>query len=197
LGAERRGEGPVAERARSCTAQRGPGSNSGREWWEPAASPPPAHEEYEANAGHDWHWQAGRWLCTSCLSSSRLAVPRREKCPGQAPSLRKLLQDPQGHKLQIATFSDSFGIVVICSLCGHFTTSNRTGELHKKPCKAKGGQAAFASPGARSAYSRVAAGKHPKHSKGEARVLDPCVSADALLALAREGGQPSQGPSTT
>ncbi len=124
-------------------------------------------------------------------------MPRRQKCPGQASSLKKLLLSPQGHKIQIATFSDSFGVVAICSLCGHFTTSNRSGELHKKACKAKGGQATFASPGARAAYLRVVAGKHPKHEKGEAKVLDPCLSADALLALARGGGQPNQGPNAT
>jgi hypothetical protein len=160
----------------------------------PPPPPPPAAADIETNAGHDWHWQGGRWICTACLSSSRLPVPRRDKCPGQAPSLRKLLLNPQGHRLQIATFTDSFGVVVICSLCGHFTTSSRTGELHKKACKAKGGQAHFASPGARAAYARVASGKHPQHKKGEAKVLDPCMSADALLALARGGDHPSQGP---
>ena len=115
-------------------------------------------------------------------------------CPGRAANLQKLLSDPKGHKLQLATFSDGFGAVVICSGCGHFTTSNRPGKLHKDACKAKGGQAAFASPGARSAYERVAAGKYPKHHKGDAKVLDPCVSAAAVAALARSGGQPTQGP---
>ena len=119
------------------------------------------------------------------------------KCPGLAANIRKILFDPKGHKLQVATFTDSFGVVVICSACGHFTASNREGQLHKKACKATGGQAAFASPGARAAYLRVAEGKHPKHAKGEAKVLDPCLSAAALLALAREGGQPTQRPHPT
>ena len=68
------------------------------------------------------------------------------------------------------------------------------GLLHKFACKATGGQAAFAPPGARSAYERVVAGKHPKHHKGEAKIFDPCVSSAAVAALARRGGQPTQGP---
>ena len=118
-------------------------------------------------------------------------MPRRGKCPGRAPNIRKLLENPRGHKLQIATFTDTFGVVVICSKCGHLCTSNRTNDLHKKACLAKGGQAVFASPGARSAYKRVCAGQHPKHAKGDAKVLEPCISADALLALAREGAPPT------
>ncbi len=157
---------------------------------DPAPPPPPPFADTSANK-HEWHWQGGRWLCTLRLSSSRLAVPRRDKCPGRAANIRRLLEDPKGHKLQVATFPDTFGVVVICSLCGHFCASNRSGPLHKEKCKAKGGQAAFASPGARAAYLRVAKGQHPTHAKGDARVLEPCISADALLALARERGQPT------
>ncbi len=144
---------------------------------------------------HEWHWQGGRWLCVRCLASARTGVPRRQKCPGASPSIRGLLEDPKGHKFQIATFVNGFGIVVICSGCGHFVSSNRRGPLHKNSCLAKGGQQAFASPSARAAYQRVCEGKHPTHAKyGEAKVLDACVSAAALLALARGGGQPTQGP---
>ena len=157
---------------------------------DPAPPPPRQFEESGANK-HEWHWQSGRWLCTLCLSSSRLPVPRRDKCPGRAANIRRLLEDPKGHKLQVATFTDGFGVVVICSLCGHFSASNRAGPLHKERCKAKGGQAAFASPGARAAYLRVVKGQHPKHAKGDAKVLEPCISADALLALARERDQPT------
>ena len=156
------------------------------------APPPPPRIEDNSGHKHEWHWQSGRWLCTLCLSSSRLAVPRRDKCPGRAATIRKLLEDPKGHKLQVATFTDGFGVLVICSLCGHCCASNRTGPLHKERCKARGGQATFASPGARAAYQRVVKGQHPKHGKGDARVLDPCISADALLALARERDQPTQ-----
>jgi hypothetical protein len=158
---------------------------------DPAVRPPPRLEDSSGNQ-HEWHWQNGRWLCTRCLSSSRLAVPRRDKCPGSAANVRKLLNDPKGHKLQVATFTDGFGVVVICSLCGHFCASNRTGPLHKDKCKAKGGQAAFASPGARAAFLRVVKGQHPTHAKGDAKVLEPCISADALLALARERDRPTQ-----
>ena len=110
--------------------------------------------------------------------------------------MRKLISNPRGHKLQIATFTDSFGMVVICSACGHFCTSNRLGPLHKEACKATRGQA-FASPGAGAAYKRVSDGKHPKHAKGDAKVLDPCFPATVLLAFERGGGQPSQGPQAT
>ena len=162
----------------------------------PPPPPPPAHADGNENqAGHDWHWQAGRWLCTACLSSSRGAVPRRGKCPGLAANVRKLLAEPKGHKLQIATFTDTFGMVVICSACGHYCTSNRLSSLHKDACKATQGPA-FASEGAVSAYRRVSEGKHPKHAKGDAKVLEPCFPATALLAFAQEGGQPSRGPQT-
>ncbi len=103
------------------------------------------------------------------------------------------MDSPRGHRLQIATFANGFGIVVICSACGHFVSSNRQGPLHKKDCLAKGGQSAFASPSARVAYQRVCDGKHPAHAKfGEAKVLDRCLPEAALLALARGGGQPTQ-----
>jgi hypothetical protein len=157
----------------------------------PAPIPPPPPLAEDAATKHEWHWQGGRWLCTLCLSSSRVSVPRRDKCPGRAPKIRKLLEDPRGHKLQIATFTDTFGVVVICSACGHFCSSSRTTDLHKKACQAKGGQAVFASPGARQAYLRVVEGKHPTHAKGDAKVLDPCISADALLAFARGGAPPT------
>ena len=62
---------------------------------------------------------------------------------------------------------------MVCSRCGHYTTSTRPCELHKKDRAAKGGQAAFASPGPKSAYERIATGRHPKHKEGESKVLDP------------------------
>ncbi len=129
---------------------------------------------------HHWRWQAGRWLCTSCLSTSRGGVPRRvHGCPGQAPHLWDLLAKPRGHKLQIATFAGGVGIVVICSKCGHYATSGRPCKLHKESCKG-----AFESPGARSAYERVCTGRHPRHARGESKLLDPCMSSEALLAAA-------------
>jgi hypothetical protein len=143
---------------------------------------------------HDWHWQSGRWLCVTCLASSRTAVPRRQKCPGFSPAVRRALEKPRGHTLQIATFSNGFGLIVICRKCGHLLSSNRQCKLRTDDCKAKGGQANFASPSARMAYRRVCDGKHPVHAKfGEAKVLDRCMPAPLLLALAQRGG-PSPPP---
>jgi hypothetical protein len=146
---------------------------------------PPAEEP--PTLRHEWHWQAGRWICTACLSTSRLAVPPRlGKCAGMSPNLANLVRNPRRHKLHIATFTDGKGIVVVCSRCGHYSTSNRPVKLHKEDCAAVGGQASFASPGAASAYRRVALGQHPRHAMGEAKVLDPCMSLEALLRASRE-----------
>jgi hypothetical protein len=151
----------------------------------PGARPPPTGEG--APRRHEWHWKEGRWLCVSCLATSRLGVPPRlSKCAGMSPDLARLVQDPRKHKLQIATFADGKGMVLVCSRCGHYATSNRPTELHKKVCAATGGQAAFASPGAKSAYERIVLGKHPKHAKGEAKVLDPCMSLEALCKAGQE-----------
>ena len=101
--------------------------------------------------------------------------------------MRDLLQRPQGHKLQIAIFTSGAGLVVICSGCGRFTTSNRRGVLHNEVCPAKGrSQAAFQSEGARFAYRRVCEGKHPAYKQGSSKILDPCVAAETLQRLAAE-----------
>ena len=107
-----------------------------------------------------------------------------------ASNLARLVQNPRGHTLQIATYADGKGVVVVCSRCGHYSTTNRPAELHKKDCKAQRGQASFASPGARISYEGIAAGKHPKHAMGEAKILDPCMS---LAALRRAAGQEPEG----
>ncbi len=147
--------------------------------------PRQAREVSEETLRHEWHWQAGRWLCTACLTTSRLPVPSRGgKCAGMSSNLASLVQNPRGHTWQVATFADGNGVVVVCSRCGHYSTSNRPCELHKKACKAKGGQAAFASPGVEIAYERIASGKHPKHAKGEAKVLDPCMPLETLRRAA-------------
>ncbi len=148
-----------------------------------AAGPPEPRQERavsdETPARHEWHWQAGRWLCTACLTTSRLPVPPRgDKCAGMASNLAKLLSGPKKHKLHLATLADGKGVVVACSRC----------ELHKKPCKATGGQAAFASSGARTAYERITTGRHPTHAKGETKVLDPWMSLEAL----RRASQPQR-----
>jgi hypothetical protein len=130
-------------------------------------------------ARHSWVWQSGRWLCTACLTTSRGSVPRRiYGCKGMAPNLADLLQRPRKHALQVATFSSGGGIVVICRKCGHYATSNRPCGLHKKDCKR-----GFTSQGAETAYQRVSQGMRPKHDRGDAKVLDPCMDGAALLAL--------------
>ena len=141
----------------------------------------------EGTRRHEWHWKDGRWLCVACLATARTPVPPRlGKCPGMASNLARLVQNPRKHRLHIATFADGKGVVVVCSRCGHYATSNRPTQLHKQDCVAVGGQSAFASPGAESAYRRIALGKHPKHAKGEGKVLDPCMSLEALLRTSQE-----------
>ncbi len=137
---------------------------------------------------HTWKWQTGRWICTSCLATSRTSVPRQIfRCPGLSPSIRDLLNRPRGHKLQIATFTSGAGLVVICSGCGRFTTSNRRGVLHNEPCPSEGrAQAVFQSDGARFSYKRVCEGKHPSYKQGSSKVLDPCISAEMLARLASQ-----------
>ncbi len=129
----------------------------------------------------------GRWICTACLSTSRSGVPPRfGKCAGMSANLARLVRNPRKHTLQVATFTDGFGLVVVCSRCGHYATSNRPAQLHKEDCLAVGGQQSFASPGAKSAYERIASGMHPKHAKGETKVLDPCMALDALVRAGQE-----------
>ena len=160
-----------------------------------AARPQGGLQAQEGPRRHDWHWQAGRWLCTACLATSRSGVPPRlGKCAGMSANLARLVRDPRKHTLQVATFADGFGMVVVCSRCGHYASSNRPSPLHKKDCLAVGGQQAFASPGAKSAYERIASGRHPKHAKGEAKVLDPCMSLDVLLRAGQEPRVAGQEP---
>ena len=160
-----------------------------------ATEAPRAEAPQEGARRHDWRWKDHRWLCVACLTTARTSVPPRlGKCPGMASNIVKLLQNPRKHKLLIATCADGKGVVVVCSRCGHHTTSNRTVQLHKEDCKALGGQASFASPGAEAAYTRISEGKHPKHAKGEAKVLDPCFPLASLAAWARAGQEPASPP---
>ncbi len=184
---------PQGVQATSSTDPFGP-SRGGGSQVEPDASqrtpreavPPGASRRRDPNA-HRWKWQEGRWICTHCLSTSRTAIPRAIfKCPGLATNIRDLLHRPQGHKLQVATFTSGAGLVVICSACGRFTTSNRRGMLHKEPCPASSGQASFQSDGARFAYKRVCEGKHPAYKEGAEKVLEPCMAAATLLRIAEE-----------
>jgi hypothetical protein len=157
-----------------------------------AEPPPTSSSSKKEPLKHVWKWTAGKWICTSCLTTSRTAVPRQIfGCLGLAPNIRHLLQHPQGHKLQIATFTSGAGIVVICSGCGRFTTSNRRGVLHKERCPSVD-QAAFQSDGAKNSYRRVCEGKHPSYKEGNSKVLDPCFAAAALLEAA-EGSSSSKG----
>ena len=122
--------------------------------------------------------------CAQCLATSRTAIPRQIfNCPGLAANLRNLMLNPRGHKLHVATFTSGAGMVVICSRCGHFATSNRKVKLHTEKRPSTGPQEAFQSDGARAAYRRVGEGKHPAYKHGDAKVLDPCISAETLLQL--------------
>ncbi len=127
--------GPSTDRRREDYMQVEPAASSSAH----SAAEPPEAPTASLRSGrpeplkHTWRWQAGRWLCTNCLATSRTTVPRQIfGCLGLAPNIRSLLQRPQGHRLQIATFTSGAGIVVICSGCGRFTTSNRRGVLHKE-----------------------------------------------------------------
>ena len=72
---------------------------------------------------------------------------------------------------------------MICSKCGHFAGSKRKNtKLHTSPCKR-----VFGSDGAKYAYKRVCDRKHPTYSKGEAKVLEPCLEVSALVAPSLTG----------
>ncbi len=131
------------------------------------------------NVPHDWGRKEGGWMCRACLSQSRALQPPPGRCPGLAARIRAAASDPKGHNLLYSTFSSGEpGIVVICSRCGHYTTSNR-------PCfqeRCTGLQ----SSGAESHYDRVSRGLHPKHARGDAKVLHPLQRLCHLLAIGED-----------
>ena len=137
----------------------------------PPPSPPPPPSP------HQWVWssRASRWRCAGCFGKRYgEGPPPVGRCPGFPERVRELLRDPKGHKLFIADFSamdDKF--VIVCGLCGCFTTEGRTVGL-KLPCPPGG----FKSPGARAAWTRVCELKHPSHKLGPAKVLEQAVALD-------------------
>ncbi len=54
---------------------------------------------------HCWRFKKDRWLCVSCLTTTRKQQPdRTAKCFGFAPSLRELVADARGHVLMVSFF---------------------------------------------------------------------------------------------
>ena len=137
---------------------------------------------------HNWRFKKDKWLCINCLSTTRKAQPdRRAKCLGYAPSLRELVADPRGHALMVSFFSDSAGMVVLCARCGAHSTSNRKCKKLHDTCKGKS-----LSAGAGACHERLKALMHPKHEKGDAKVLEPWVPLASLIAQSASAGS-SQG----
>ncbi len=138
------------------------------------------------SAPHEWAQKEGAWMCRACLAQSRALHPPAGRCPGRAARIREAALEPKGHNLLYSTFANGEpGIVVICSSCGHYATSNR-------PCfreRCLGPQ----SSGAKAHYERVSRGLHPKHARGDAKVFNPLQRVSHLIAL-RDDRLPSQVP---
>jgi hypothetical protein len=84
----------------------------------------------------------------------------------------------------VSFFSDSAGIVVLCARCGAHSTSNRRcKKLHGDTCKRKA-----LSAGAAACHERLKALMHPKHEKGDAKVLEPWVPLASLVARSAPAG---------
>ena len=124
---------------------------------------------------HEWGQKEGAWMCRACLAQSRATHPPTGRCPGYAARIRDAALDPKGHNLLYSTFANGEpGIVVICSHCGHYTTSKRA--CFQERCV--GPQ----SSGAKAHYERVSRGLHPKHARGDARILNPLQRLSHLIA---------------
>jgi hypothetical protein len=173
----RRPDDEAAERTTTQVSQ--PVSQVGLEGAAPSSLDPPRAEPQPDHESHDWGRKGDGWMCRACLAQSRAAQPPPSRCPGFASRIRAAAADPKGHNLLYSTFSSGEpGIVVICSKCGHYATSNR-------PCfqeRCKGPQ----SSGAESHYDRVSKGMHPKHAQGDAKVLHPLQRLCHLLAIGED-----------
>ena len=86
--------------------------------------------------------------------------------------MRKAIMSPEGHNLLFSCFTDGVGMLLVCSRCGLYSSSNWP--CFPNPC------VGVSSAGAESAYSRISQGMHPKHAEGQAKVLGPCLQADLL-----------------
>ncbi len=128
---------------------------------------------------HNWRWRSRQWVCVSCLARTRQATPNRAaRCPGHAEAIQELLRERRGHKLMTSYFSNKVGIIITCARCGSHTSSRRRNKkLHQEPCLDKP-----LSPGAAACLERVRTQWHPKHAEGEAKVLEPWLPLDSLLA---------------
>ena len=144
---------------------------------DPPVSCPTANAAEVAD-GHEWTNIEGRWICKTCMSTSRAIFPPKGRCPGLTPALAEIVRNPRGHTLQIATHTDGRGVVIICSRCGHFAASNRRNtKLHTHDCTY-----GFESDGAKYSYRRFCNRQHPTYGRGEAKVLEAAFPVAALGA---------------
>jgi ribonuclease HI len=100
-----------------------------------------------SNLGSHHRWMSvGRaWQCARCmstaLSDASAARRRRERCPGRAVRLRRVLAEPQGHQLAVADVDG--GPCVLCVACGAWCRL-RPRKLSES-CKGKAGREAAGS----------------------------------------------------
>ncbi len=132
---------------------------------------------------HAWRRRAGKWICNSCLGISHAVVPGRSVgCPGFSPRVREALHAGKGHKLMLAPFTDGNGLVVICAGCGPHMTTNRRCKLHTETCRP-----GFAgNPAAKAHWKRESDRMHPRHSEGDAKVLEPVIPWSSLAPAPHE-----------
>ncbi len=117
---------------------------------------------------HEWRYSRGRWVCRACLKVSRANAPNRAaKCPGFNAVMADLLKNPQGHSLSYSSFLDGAGIIILCTRCGGYCSSNRRGQKLSDPCLSKPASACGVA-----ALARMCKQQHPVHAKGDAVVLD-------------------------
>ena len=81
---------------------------------------------------HTFLWNSTCWVCSTCLfRTTRPSHYGPMRCPGP-PAFGGILADPKGHKLVIASTSDS-NVIVFCRCCFHYAAPHP--RLLLKPCK--------------------------------------------------------------
>jgi len=112
---------------------------------------------------HDWRWAAGKWRCVKCLSICMNEQGRQrrsnERCPGSSSWLKRLLDQPSGHRLLVYPEAKGSIFIVGCSACGKWAQRRPGGLL--LPCSGTPTES-----GAKD-LRRLASGKHPERKAGQ------------------------------
>ena len=128
---------------------------------------PTSMQHQNRNGFCDWFFVNKRWYCRDCFSyKATVEKPAPCKCPGHSQALRRLFQNPQGHKLEALWVGDGLRPVIFCGKCTRWCYS-RPVKLAEacKPPETLGQKRAW-----RDSKQRVANGLHP-HCNVSDRVL--------------------------